>query len=173
MFPKEYIQFLAHFHGDRDYFECHEILEEYWKKNDVKNKNSIWVGLILLAVSAYHHRRNNFTGAKRTLEKAITIFKTQPESVIKLGLDPHLLQDILTSRLSNITNQQRYISFNLPIGDQALLDLGRRYCKQNGFVWGMNSDLTNDHLVHRHILRDRTSVIEERNQSLKLRKGND
>lgn len=173
MFPKEYIQFLAHFHGDRDYFECHEILEEYWKKNDVKNKNSIWVGLILLAVSAYHHRRNNFNGAKRTLEKAITIFKTQPESVIKLGLDPHLLQDILTSRLSNITNQQRYISFNLPIWDQALLDLCRRYCKQNGFVWGMNSDLTNEHLVHRHILRDRTSVIEERNQSLKLRKGND
>ncbi|MCM3724460.1 DUF309 domain-containing protein [Neobacillus cucumis] len=173
MFPKEYIQFLAHFHGDRDYFECHEILEEYWKKNDVKNKNSIWVGLILLAVSAYHHRRNNFNGAKRTLEKAITIFKTQPDSVIKLGLDPHLLQDILTSRLSNITNQQRYISFNLPIGDQALLDQCRRYCKQNGFVWGMKSDLTNDHLVHRHILRDRTSVLEERNQSLKLRKGND
>ena len=31
MYPTEYIQFLIHFHGDYDYFECHEILEEYWK----------------------------------------------------------------------------------------------------------------------------------------------
>ncbi|MEH7501602.1 DUF309 domain-containing protein, partial [Neobacillus drentensis] len=29
MYPTEYIQFLAHFHGDRDYFECHELLEDY------------------------------------------------------------------------------------------------------------------------------------------------
>lgn len=31
MYPTEYIQFLIHFHGDYDYFECHEILEGYWK----------------------------------------------------------------------------------------------------------------------------------------------
>jgi predicted metal-dependent hydrolase len=173
LYPKEYIQFLAHFHGDRDYFECHEILEEYWKKNDVRNKNSIWVGLILLAVSTYHHRRNNFTGAKRTLEKAITIFKTQSFFLTKLSLDPHLLQVLVKERLSIITKQQRYNSFNLPISDQALLELCRRYCEQNGLVWGKDSDLANDHLVHRHVLRDRTSVIEERIQSLKLRKGND
>ncbi|MBT2656454.1 DUF309 domain-containing protein [Bacillus sp. ISL-18] len=173
MYPNEYIQFLAHFHGDRDYFECHEILEEYWKKNDGRNKNSIWVGLILLAVSTYHHRRNNFNGAKRTLEKAIKIFKTQPEFVIKLGFNCPLLQDLLKERLSIITNQQRYSSFILPIEDLALLELCKRYCEQNGVVWGMNSDVTDDHLVHRHVLRDRTSVIEERNQALKLRKGND
>ncbi|MEH7416036.1 DUF309 domain-containing protein [Neobacillus drentensis] len=172
MYPKEYIQFLAHFHGDRDYFECHEILEEYWKKHDVKNKNSIWVGLILLAVSTYHHRRKNFNGAKRTLEKAITIFKTQSDLVIKLGLDLQLLHNILLERLSLINNQQRYISFNLPIGDQGLLNLGKRYCQQDGYVWGMESDLSNDQLIHRHSLRDRKSVIDERNQSLKLRKGN-
>jgi len=173
LYPEEYIQFLAHFHGDRDYFECHEILEEYWKKNDVRNKNSLWVGLILLSVSTYHHRRNNFNGAKKTLEKALTIFKTQSSFLIQLGLDSQLLQDILLERLSMITKQQRYISFNLPIGNQALLELCRRYCEQNGLVWGMDSDLANNHLVHRHVLRDRTSVMEERDQSLKLRKGND
>ena len=173
MYPNEYIQFLAHFHGDRDYFECHEILEEYWKKNDGRNKNSIWVGLILLAVSTYHHRRNNFNGAKRTLEKAIKIFKTESEFVIKLGLNYPLLQDLLKERLSIVTNQQRYSSFNLPLKDLALLKLCKRYCEQNGVVWGMDSDVANDHLVHRHVLRDRTSVMEERNQALKLRKGND
>ncbi|MEH7120381.1 DUF309 domain-containing protein [Neobacillus vireti] len=172
MYPKEYIQFLAHFHGDRDYFECHEILEEYWKENDIKNKNSIWVGLILLAVSTYHHRRDNFTGAKRTLEKAITILKKESYCLIKLGLDPQQLPSILNERLSIITNHQPYSSFNLPIVDPALLRQGRSYCEENGFVWGADSDLRNRPLIDRHILRDRTSVINERKESLKLRKGN-
>ena len=63
-FPQKYIEYLVHFHGDRDYFECHEILEEYWKKIDNGNKESIWVGLIQLAVANYHHRRKNLTVPK-------------------------------------------------------------------------------------------------------------
>ncbi|MBM7651496.1 DUF309 domain-containing protein [Neobacillus cucumis] len=173
MYPKEYIQFLAHFHGDRDYFECHEILEEYWKKNDKKNKTSIWVGLILLAVSTYHHRRNNFNGAKRTLEKAITIFESNPNHVSILGLEPQKLSVLLIERLNMITNHQKYNSFNLPIYDRSLLESGKKLCKKNGFDWGKESDILNNNLVHRHISRDRTSVIEERIQSLKLRKGNE
>ncbi|PLS01787.1 DUF309 domain-containing protein [Neobacillus cucumis] len=171
MYPKEYIQFLAHFHGDRDYFECHEILEEYWKKNEGR-KNSIWVGFILLAVSNYHHRRSNFIGAKRTIEKAITIFKNQSECLTQLGIESQSLFALLKERLSIISNKQEYVSFNLPINDHVLLELGRRYCEMHGLVWGKDSDLFNVHLVNRHSLRDRTSVIEERAQSLKLRKGN-
>lgn len=102
MYPKEYIQFLAHFHGDRDYFECHELLEDYWKKTDSGNKDSIWVGLILVAVSSYHHRRSNFIGAKRTLEKAMHIFEFQADSLTKLGLDKIHLVHFLKGRLSDI-----------------------------------------------------------------------
>ncbi|WP_460291943.1 DUF309 domain-containing protein, partial [Bacillus cereus] len=39
MYPTEYIQFLIHFHGDYDYFECHEILEEYWKTKPRGNRD--------------------------------------------------------------------------------------------------------------------------------------
>ena len=91
MYPSEYIQFLAHFHGDRDYFECHELLEDYWKKTDSRNKNSIWVGFILLSVSLYHHRRNNFSGAQRTLATAIKFFELQPDTLTKLGVNPFSL----------------------------------------------------------------------------------
>ena len=87
MYPKEYIQFLTHFNGDRDYFECHEILEEYWKKSNDLKKDSIWVGFILLAVSRYHHRRGNFKGAKRTLEKAMNILSLLDFKQSLLGLD--------------------------------------------------------------------------------------
>jgi len=31
MYPEPYLEYLIQFHAERDYFECHEILEEYWK----------------------------------------------------------------------------------------------------------------------------------------------
>lgn len=173
MYPDEYIQFLVHFHGDRDYFECHEILEEYWKESSNQDKDSIWVGLILLAVSAYHHRRANHKGAKRTLEKAIKIFTFHESILSKLGIDSLLFFPLLYRRLKAIENEERYTSFQLPISDPLLLDICLKYCEQQGVQWGNSSDLSNERIVHRHKLRDRSSVIAERQEALMNRKGND
>jgi predicted metal-dependent hydrolase len=173
LYPSEYIQFLAHFHGDRDYFECHELLEDYWKKIDSRNKNSIWVGLILLAVSTYHHRRNNFGGAKRTLAKAVKIFIHQADILPKLGLDKIQLVPLLKERLSAIQKDEAYKSFSLPICDPILLTLSKKACQTMGFLWENESDLTNIALVHRHKLRDRSKIIKERVQLIKIRKGNE
>lgn len=173
MYPDEYIQFLTHFHGDRDYFECHEVLEEYWKKTDPGNKDSIWVGLILMAVSSYHHRRNNFNGAKRTLEKAINIFELHHDDLKKMGLDHPKLLKILQEQLTTITQKQPYKSFHLPISDRILLEKCLEACHQLNLRWGQESDITNINLVQRHTLRDRTNVIQERIQSLKIRRGNE
>lgn len=41
MYPEAYIEYLAEFHGSRDYFECHELLEEHWKKTLRENGNYI------------------------------------------------------------------------------------------------------------------------------------
>ncbi|MCL6570466.1 MAG: DUF309 domain-containing protein [Bacillus sp. (in: Bacteria)] len=173
MYPREYIQFLAHFHGDRDYFECHELLEDYWKKIDSRNKDSIWVGLILLSVSTYHHRRNNFGGAKRTLEKAVKIFENQAGEFTKLGLDKLQLDLILKERLFAIQKEETYKSFSLPICNPILLTLAKKACNQEGFLWEDESDFTNIALVNRHKLRDRSSIIQERIQLLEIRKGNE
>lgn len=173
MYPRAYIQFLVHFHGDRDYFECHELLEDYWKKKDFRNKESIWVGLILLAVSTYHHRRSNFSGAKRTLEKAVRICEHQADSLSELGIDKLQLGQLLTERLSVIQMEEAYKSFEIPVSDPELINLCQKICQQNGFLWGKESDITDNSLVHRHKLRDRTSIIQERYQSLEMRKGNE
>ncbi|MFP5113459.1 DUF309 domain-containing protein [Bacillaceae bacterium C204] len=173
MYPSEYIQFLAHFHGDRDYFECHELLEDYWKKTDPRNKDSIWVGLILLSVSAYHHRRNNFSGALRTLLKASKIFEFQPDSLAKLGINNIEFFQLLNEQVSTLQKGESYRSFSLPICDKALAELAKKACEQKGFMWGKESDLTDKLLIDRHKLRDRTSIIEERKQSLKTRKGSE
>lgn len=171
MYPNDYIQYLIHFHGDRDYFECHEILEEYWKQTEPRNKESIWVGLILLAVSAYHHRRGNFSGARRTLEKAEKIFEQNTKSLSAVGLESHQLFSLVTQRLEEIQASIPYRSFSLPISDPLLLKQCSDICEEQGIVWGNESDLSNNGLVHRHKLRDRSSVIEERNKAIATKKA--
>jgi predicted metal-dependent hydrolase len=173
LYPSEYIHFLAHFHGDRDYFECHELLEDYWKKTDPRNKDSVWVGFILLSVSAYHHRRSNFSGAERTLRKAIMILKLQSDSLTKLGINKVDFYHLLNRQISALQKGESYRSISLPICDPNLLEFAKKACEQKGFIWENESDLTNNSLVHRHKLRDRSSIIDERNRSLKTRKSSE
>ena len=173
MYPSEYIDFLAHYHGDRDYFECHELLEDYWKKTDSRNKDSIWVGFILLSVSAYHHRRSNFNGAERTLMKALKIFELQAVSLTKLGLNKVDFSHLLNRQISALQNGESYRSISLPLCDPVLFELAKKACEQKGFIWGSQSDLNNNLLVHRHKFRDRSGIIEERIQLLKMRKSSE
>lgn len=89
------------------------------EKDRFRQQRFSWVGLILLAVSTYHHRRGNFNGAKRTLEKALKIFETPAN----LGLDTQQLNKLLSERLSLIDTEAAYTSFELPICDPVLLEV--------------------------------------------------
>lgn len=169
MYPKEYIDYLVHFHGDRDYFECHEILEEYWKTVDKNNKKSILVAFILLAVCNYHHRRGNFRGAGRTLKKAIFIFNEQKTLLPSFGFLPEPFLEYLGRHLKFIEDVKEYKSMNLPIHDKALIESCKEACKQKGYIWGNESDLTNEDILHRHVRRDRSEVLFERDAALKER----
>jgi uncharacterized protein len=173
LYPRDYIKFLVHFHTDRDYFECHEILEEYWKTKTEGHKNSIWVGFILLAVSTYHHRRSNFAGALRTLEKAIQNFSLHDNEISKLGLDNSALFSLLHNLLVSIENQVPYQSFHLPINDPTLLEQCKAECDNNGYSWGKESDISNKELVNRHSLRDRTLVIQDRLNAKNKKRGSE
>lgn len=168
-YPQEYIEFLVHFHGSRDYFECHEIIEEYWKKVDRKNKNSIWVGLIQLAVSQYHHRRGNLKGAYKTLSKSLHIFHSQPEEVIRLGMDQNMLIRQLQVLLRKIEEKQNYESQNLPITSGDIITLCLERSRELRMNWGSPSNMSDAGLVHRHKKRDRTQVIQERDEALRKR----
>lgn len=171
LYPKEYVEYLVHFHGSRDYFECHEILEEYWKKTDTSNKQSIWVGFIQLAVSSYHHRRGNFAGAKKTLAKALQIFLLHEQQLSNLGLNPDALFALLGERIKQIDHHQPYESFKLPIEEPSLLSECKQLAKELRLDLEYRSDLKNKHLVHRHLLRDRTEVVQSRWRAIKQKRG--
>ncbi|MBP2240735.1 putative metal-dependent hydrolase [Cytobacillus eiseniae] len=166
MYTNEYIEFLIQFHGKRDYFECHEILEDYWKSVDPKNKQSIWVGLILLAVSNYHHRRGNFSGSERTLAKSISILQKNYKQLSELGLDAESLMNDLHIRQEKISSGEYYISYHMPIQDEALLATCIKQCVERGIKWGVESNLKDLELIHRHSLRDRSMVIQTRLEAL-------
>lgn len=167
VYPEEYINYLIHFHGDRDYFECHEVLEEYWKRIDPTDKQSIWVGFILLAVANYHHRRGNFRGAERTLNKSIYILEDNFHLIAGLGLDAEKLLKDLKSRLKDISLHTNYSSYYFPMIDLSLISRCKETCEKKGLPWGENSDLNKVEIVHRHSHRDRTAVIQERLEALK------
>ena len=170
MYSKAYIEYLAHFHGDRDYFECHEILEEYWKEADPGNKNSIWVALILLAVSCYHHRRGNFKGALRTLRKALTLFSASRETISGLGIDPSSFFCLLKERQSRMEKKDSFQVLDIPLNDQELIMECTVMCKVKGFEWKSLEQPPED-IVHRHLTRDRSDVIREREQAIQVRKA--
>src|SRR4051812_46052991 len=160
IFPQEYIHYLVHFHGDRDYFECHEILEDYWKKVDNRNKESIWVGFIQLAVANYHHRRGNFNGASRTMQKALHIFSINKEELSKLGIEFSPLYKQINEQLSNIEDRRDYRSVTLPLYSKSLVEKCKKCSTELNITWCSESNMNDLQLVHRHINRDRTSVID-------------
>ncbi|MGM0846021.1 MAG: DUF309 domain-containing protein [Bacillota bacterium] len=159
-YPKEYLDFLIHFHCDRDYFECHEVLEEYWKETDPGNRESVWVGLIQTAVGFYHYRRENRKGASRILGKGINILKQHPLSLKRLGIDGDKLLLLLEDTLRNIDSGKVYKSMDLPLNEEL-----KTTCEQECSRIGKQQVIP-DSIIHRHSLRDRSEVINMRKEAL-------
>ncbi|MBS2969469.1 DUF309 domain-containing protein [Metabacillus sp. KIGAM252] len=175
MYPKAYIEYLVHFHGDRDYFECHELLEEYWKEAPALERDPVWVSLIQIAVSLYHHRRGNFRGAERLLANSIRFIRTNPGAMKDLGLQEDTLADLLNERLSDIQKGVPYKSIHLPISDLKLEHECKALSEAKNMEWQSLSDLKDQGMINRHKLRDRSDVIAERLNQLaekqKTRRG--
>ncbi|OEH93538.1 DUF309 domain-containing protein [Bacillus solimangrovi] len=168
-YPKPYIEYLAYFHGPRDYFECHEILEEHWKKDSPNARKSYWVGLIQIAVGLYHYRLKNYNGAKKMLVNAYRIIEQNKSSFEQLSLDVNKLQYLLQTSIQKIETEQPYESIELPLTDPNLQQLCSNECEKMGVIWGTPSDFLNEQIIRKHTLRDRSDVIAEREKQLKQR----
>ncbi|MGE6375230.1 DUF309 domain-containing protein [Peribacillus muralis] len=168
-YSEDYLSFLVHFHGSRDYFECHEILEEYWKEIAPKERDSHWVGLIQIAVALYHERRGNKKGAARTLAKSVANLQAKKPELLELGLDPEMLMNILAEVHQRMLTESPYESINLPIADLRLIEICQFICLKEGYIWCSKSDMGDAALINKHLIRDRSDVISERARQLSLR----
>ncbi|MCD1257326.1 DUF309 domain-containing protein [Paenibacillus athensensis] len=163
-YPQAYKDYLLFFQAERDYFECHEVMEEYWKAHPGDARSRTYVGLIQIAVALYHHRRDNKAGARKMLGSALV--NLQPQHVEELGLDAPALRERLEAHLAALQEDSSeaapFVDLDLPIRDAALLAECQALCAKRGLAWGCASALADEELVHKHTRRDRSGVIRER-----------
>lgn len=82
-----YVEFLYYFNTARDYFECHEVMEELWLE---EGRSPLLQGLLQVAVGLYHHGNGNVSGAIKLLTAALEKLEPQPDDA--LGIDLGLLR---------------------------------------------------------------------------------
>ncbi|QJD82516.1 DUF309 domain-containing protein [Cohnella herbarum] len=165
-YPDEYIQYLAEYNGSRDYFECHEIMEEYWKEHPESAYVSCWLVLIRIPVCLYHARRGNRKGAVKLMGKAVE--EADPRLFDELGIDGEKLVVKLREKIEEWTNAESiYSDIELPIRDDGLLESAKQRCSELGYRWGIPGLEAGNDVIHRHLTRDRSEVVLARAESAK------
>jgi predicted metal-dependent hydrolase len=77
-----YVDFIYYFNIKRDYFECHEVMEELWLE---EGRAPLYQGLLQLAVGLYHHWNGNVGGSIKLFTQGIDKLKHFPSPT--LGVD--------------------------------------------------------------------------------------
>ncbi|MFC5467672.1 DUF309 domain-containing protein [Cohnella suwonensis] len=169
-YPQAYVDYLAEYYGSRDYFECHEIMEEYWKEHPDSPQLSSWLVFIRIAVCLYHARRGNWKGAAKLMGKAAQ--EADAEQFGKLGMDGAKLKEALRSAAQAWSEPNaEYADIELPIVDAALRQAAIDRCGELGYSWGIRGEEAGEDVIHRHLTRDRTEVVRARAESAE-RKAN-
>ena len=160
-----YVDFCNYFNGTQDYFECHEVLEEYWKEIAPGDKEHVLVGLIQLATGMYHWRRNNFSGATKSLTKSFHNIERNEQSIFLKPLNLSLLKKQLLQSISQVEQHKPFHSFKIDIDNSELKKLvDKRILEQ---------PKADEHfLLHKHMLRDRTEILEARAAKIKSKYEN-
>lgn len=157
-----FIQFLAYFNGNQDYFECHEVLEEYWKEVAPREKTHPLTGWIQLATGLYHWRRGNFKGAHTILKKA--------ERTLTASIYGPFLEEINTLNLLNqlhlaqkkVNNHDPYQSWYIEITSPILKST------VDDFIASLPPSDSN-FIQNKHMLRDRSDILFARQQKRRSR----
>ncbi|MGG1612948.1 DUF309 domain-containing protein [Paenibacillus sp. FSL K6-2441] len=78
-----FVAYLVYFNRDRDYFECHEVLEELWLE---QGHDPLYKGLLQVAVGLFHARRGNLSGGRKMLCSALERLAPYPEHTLGIEL---------------------------------------------------------------------------------------
>lgn len=155
LFHPLFVDYCSYFNGNEDYFECHEVLEEYWKEIAPGEKQHPLVGYVQLATGLYHWRRGNFAGANRILQKAMVIFQKSDDSPFYEYIHKQDLLEHMQNSLLRIQHSQHFIAFQLPIVNDPLQLLVSQ--KMTSLP-----SLSTQYIMNKHMLRDRSDILAAR-----------
>jgi predicted metal-dependent hydrolase len=117
--PK-YLAFISLFNRDRDYFECHEVMEELWLE---EGRNPVLQGLLQAAVGLYHWDNNNRSGAVKLMTAARSKLAPALTASADLGLDIGALcgeLDVSLAMLAERPADAPFRAFSLVVTDDGL-----------------------------------------------------
>ncbi|GKV67911.1 hypothetical protein NCCP2716_04090 [Sporosarcina sp. NCCP-2716] len=159
-----FVQFLVYFNTNGDYFEGHEVLEDYWKSVSAHTKIHPLTAFILLTTGMYHWRRGNFEGSSRTLHKAQQRFREA------IPLFPDYAEEIdLDGLLLDMDNAVRTIRDRQPFKPFAIRGLSPDLAGKTQAA-ALTLPLLpagSDPVIHKHMLRDRTDILRLRDEKKK------
>jgi len=113
-----FVGFVAHFNGDGDYFECHELMEELWLE---EARHPLLQGLLQAAVGLHHWHNGNVAGAVKLMNQALRKLDGYPETA--LGLDLAELRSRMVESLHVLEEQGKsapFAPFRLIVADGKL-----------------------------------------------------
>jgi predicted metal-dependent hydrolase len=107
-----YLLFIYYFNYKRDYYECHDVMEELWLD---EQRDRFLQGLLQVAVGLYHFRWNNIAGAILLFEGAVE--KLAPYSECKGGINLGKIRSEAEDYLSKLRcyEQQPFEFYDLTI----------------------------------------------------------
>lgn len=118
MTDSRYSAFLSYFNIERDYFECHEVMEEMWLEY---GRSSLLQGLLQAAVGLHHWDNGNRSGAVKLMTAAHEKLSVYGDEV--LGLDLARLRLDLEQSLNTLSvrpTDAPFQAFELFIRDESV-----------------------------------------------------
>lgn len=116
---ERYIAFISYFNSERDYFECHEVMEELWLE---EGRHPLLQGLLQAAVGLHHWHNDNFTGAVKLMKAGLGKLSAYDDVV--LGLDLARLRCDLAASLALLAERPAdapFQAFELALLDEQLV----------------------------------------------------
>jgi uncharacterized protein len=83
-YDPRYIRFLDLFNRERDYYECHDVMEDLWLE---EGRKPLLQGLLQVAVGLYHLDNGNRPGAVKLLTAALEKLACYPETALGIDLE--------------------------------------------------------------------------------------
>lgn len=114
-----YVKFIYYFNIKKDYYECHEVLEELWIE---EGRPPLYQGLLQGAVALYHFSNGNVSGAIKLFRGALQ--KLSAYEKIELGIDLEQFRNECENVLERLKHFEErpfeFVPFQIQIVDQKL-----------------------------------------------------
>lgn len=111
-YDRLFVQFIILFNEERDYYQCHDVMEELWLE---EGRKPLLQGLLQVAVGLHHFQNGNRSGASKLLEAAL--YKLYPYPDVIMGIQLGQLREDVEKILQEIKNSEQILplSFNITI----------------------------------------------------------